>query len=80
MADGNARVRYAVDEQGDVVGYDPRGVSYGVVYDFIEDRAEAEVIRDLLNEGAGPGWDEIRDEVHARLELRKGCKDEPMCG
>lgn len=38
-----------------------------VVYDLLDSYVEAKVICTVLNEGKGPEWDKIRDEVEKRL-------------
>jgi hypothetical protein len=43
----------------------------GIIYDMIETEIEASVIADVLNEGKGPNWDDIRVEVKRRVRTRK---------
>jgi hypothetical protein len=52
--------------------YGPFGVTEDgvMLYDLIESRSEAEIIRDVCDEGLGPEWDAIEDEVVRRLRAR----------
>jgi hypothetical protein len=51
---------------GDVI--DREGL---VAYDHIDDPREARIICAVLNEGLGPAWEDIQDEVHRRLARAK---------
>jgi hypothetical protein len=48
------------------------GKSGVVIYDFVDDPVEAAVICELLNEGKGPEWDAICEDVRREVSRRKG--------
>lgn len=47
-------------------------VNGGLEYDLLDSETEAETICAVLNEGKGPEWDKIADEVTKRMETKQG--------